>query len=57
LRFSPYESIRGNVCVSPSRSRFTRLVAQRPGHFVIQAIEDPVLVVAAAFESDGTRGC
>jgi hypothetical protein len=57
LRFSPYELIRGNVCVSPSRTRSTRLVARRPGRFVIQAIEDPLLVVATAFDRSATRVC
>src|SRR5262249_27292463 len=57
LRFSPYELIRGKVCVSPSKSRLTRLVALQPGRFVIQAIEDPLLVVTTAFENNGTRVC
>jgi len=53
VHFSPYSAItRGSVCIAPTPSRLTRVVARKAGPFTIAAIEDPARLLVAAVEDD-----
>jgi hypothetical protein len=56
VHYSRYWSIdRGALCLYPSRSGMTRLIAYRSGAFVIRAIETPVGVLTALLDGDSNR--
>jgi hypothetical protein len=53
VHYSPYWSVeRGELCLRPTSSGMTRLVALRPGAFTIRAIESPTGVLAALLDGD-----
>jgi hypothetical protein len=57
VRYSPYWSVtRGSVCVMRGRSAMTRIRANRPGRFTIQADETPASLIATLVDGDAA-GC
>jgi hypothetical protein len=56
VHFSPYAVItHGSVCIRPTPTRLTQVVARRSGSFTIAAIEDPARLLVAAVEDDGGK--
>lgn len=55
VHFTPYwATAYGSICLEKAHGAMTRLVAVRPGPFVIRAVETPAGVLSALVDSDTT---